>query len=127
LNAALAARVYVEKKLRKTDLGNPYLHSSFIHCESGTVERAQTAADLKKEPKENPGNEAARDEITAQSELSKRALEIKQSGEAPPAHPEPEDTPNDGIIPTTRPDHPPSGAFDAEGHRPVLERSRKVR
>jgi len=28
---------------------------------------------------------------------------------------------------TPRPDQPPSGAFDAEGHRPALERSRKVR
>ena len=28
---------------------------------------------------------------------------------------------------TPRPDYAPSGAFDAEGQRPVLERSRKVR
>ena len=82
--------------------------------------------------KAGSGNEPAdpfreRDGIAAQAENSQRALAMKQSGETPPSHPEAEDTPNEGIIPTQRPDHPPSGAFDAEGHRPVLERSRKVR
>ena len=82
--------------------------------------------------KAGSGNEPAdpfreRDGIAAQAENSQRALAMKQARETPSFHPEAEDTPNDGIIPTPRPDHPPSGAFDAEGHRPVLERSRKVR
>ena len=72
-------------------------------------------------------NEPEHDATAAQAEHSQRALAMKQSGETPPSHPEAEDTPNEGIIPAPRPDHPPSGAFDAEGHRPVLERSRKVR
>jgi hypothetical protein len=85
------------------------------------------------EHRENPPkkadseNEPERDGIAAQAENSHRALAMKQSGETPPSHPEAEDTPNEGIIPAPRADHPPSGAFDAEGHRPVLERSRKVR
>lgn len=37
------------------------------------------------------------------------------------------DTPNEGAIRGLNPDAPVEGAFDAEGHRPVLERSRKVR
>lgn len=76
-----------------------------------------------------PGSEDApeRAATAAQAENSQRALAMKQSGETPPSHPAAVDTPNEGVISTPRPDHPSSGAFDAEGHRPVLERSRKVR
>jgi hypothetical protein len=37
------------------------------------------------------------------------------------------DTPNEGAVRGPNPAAPVDGAFDAEGHRPVLERSRKVR
>lgn len=37
------------------------------------------------------------------------------------------DTANEGSVRSLNPDAPVEGAFDAEGHRPVLERSRKVR
>jgi hypothetical protein len=37
------------------------------------------------------------------------------------------DTPNEGTVRGLNPNAPVDGAFDAEGHRPVLERSRKVR
>lgn len=38
-----------------------------------------------------------------------------------------ENTPGDGPIAERNQNEPVSGAFDAEGQRPVLERSRKVR
>jgi hypothetical protein len=37
------------------------------------------------------------------------------------------DTPNEGAIRGLNPNAPVDGALNAEGHRPVLERSRKVR
>jgi hypothetical protein len=72
------------------------------------------------------------DETPTQAELAERALEQKrQSGQQP--HREqavsdnPADDPDAGMTSTPREDYPDSGAFDAEGQRPVLERSRKVR
>lgn len=38
-----------------------------------------------------------------------------------------EPTPGEGPTHMINPDAPVDGALDAEGHRPVLERSRKVR
>lgn len=61
-----------------------------------------------------------------QTEIAADALRAKQA--MPDDHRPPnDDHAADGHANTPRPDHPPSGAFDAEGHRPVLERSRKVR
>jgi len=37
------------------------------------------------------------------------------------------DTAHEGPVTSLNPDAPVEGAFNAEGHRPVLERSRKVR
>lgn len=62
-----------------------------------------------------------------QVKLSEEALVLKKANEQKPHHPPPEDQANEGMVSTPRPDQPPSGAFDAEGQRPVLERSRKVR
>ncbi len=62
----------------------------------------------------------------AQAELARKALRAVQESAHQP-HPENEPTANDGHVPSPRPDQAPSGALDAEGHRPVLERSRKVR
>ena len=75
--------------------------------------------------------EMKRPDVHRQVRLSKRALEMKRRAPAP-RHPQPGppvakaqadpnfvNTPNETIA--------PSGALDAEGRRPVLERSRKVR
>lgn len=62
----------------------------------------------------------------SQKEIAQRALAMKKDGAAT-THPENTPTADDGLNPTPRPDYPPSGAFDAEGHKPVLERSRKER
>lgn len=65
---------------------------------------------------------------TTQAELAEKALQAKRAAEArAPAHPENQPTPGEGPITHPRPDQPPMGALDAEGQRPVLERSRKVR
>ncbi len=65
-----------------------------------------------------------------QTRLSEKALKLKQQDEQ--RH-EPEyldrqtNTPDEGRIPDASDHNPPMGTFDAEGQRPVLERSRKVR
>lgn len=69
----------------------------------------------------------AENDQPAQVARSQRALDVKTAGETDPPHPAAEDTPSDGMRLNEQPDQPPSGAFDAEGQRPVLERSRKVR
>lgn len=63
-----------------------------------------------------------------QAELSRRALEAKQKAEKDkqPQHPESR-TAGEGQVTESQPGAPLPGALDAEGHRPVLERSRKVR
>ncbi len=67
-----------------------------------------------------------RDHTPSQAELSEKALDIRRNAEPPP-RPDNEPTAHEGPVAKPRPDQPPSGALDAEGHRPVLERSRKVR
>lgn len=68
----------------------------------------------------------------SQAEIAKRVLAQKQLADA--AAPEHAEQAEDGVTPgdkgmtsTPRADYPQSGAFDAEGQRPALERSRKVR
>jgi hypothetical protein len=67
------------------------------------------------------------DQPSGQAALTAKALALKEANETPPHHPPTKPHPDEGLEATPRPDQPPSGAFDAEGHRPVLERSRKVR
>ncbi|MFN3314122.1 MAG: hypothetical protein ACK46Q_11730 [Hyphomonas sp.] len=69
-----------------------------------------------------PGNK------DTQADHARRALEMKQEADdnAVQHHPESR-TAGDGQLHEVRPDEPPMGALDAEGHRAVLERSRKVR
>lgn len=72
------------------------------------------------------------DNPESQAEIAARALALKQRADAEaPEHAEQAAegvTPgNEGMTSTPRKDYPKSGAFDAEGQRPVLERSRKVR
>lgn len=62
-----------------------------------------------------------------QAALAAKAMTLKEAGATPSDHPKAEDHSTEGFQSVPRPDYPPSGAFDAEGHRPVLERSRKER
>jgi hypothetical protein len=61
----------------------------------------------------------------AQKAEAEKALKLKSEAE-PPHHPESGQTADEGMQPTGT-SGAPMGALDAEGHRPVLERSRKVR
>jgi hypothetical protein len=66
-------------------------------------------------------------ERTDQGAMARKAWATRELGLAAPDHPSAGEHGGDGLKSTPRPDYPPSGAFDAEGHRPVLERSRKER
>jgi hypothetical protein len=57
-----------------------------------------------------------------QRALAEKALEMRRE-----AHPENTPTPDEGMNPVPHEEAVPSGNFDAEGHRVVVERSRKVR
>ena len=62
----------------------------------------------------------------AQEAQAAAAMALKM--EAPePSHPSAEPTAHHGMNDTPNRKIAPSGAFDAEGQRPVLERSRKTR
>ena len=56
-----------------------------------------------------------------QKALADKAMAMK-SGAPDPARPDPGRTADEGVVGA-----PPDGGADAEGQRPVLERSRKVR
>lgn len=60
-----------------------------------------------------------------QADLAQKAERLKNAAE-PANRPAPEQTANEGMANTGRSGNS-AGAFDAEGQRPVLERSRKVR
>lgn len=62
----------------------------------------------------------------SQQDIAEQALRMKKAAKAP-ERPQNDRHGDDGPVMTPREDYPPSGAFDAEGQRPVLERSRKVR
>jgi hypothetical protein len=64
---------------------------------------------------------------TDQQRIAEKAAVMKANLDGRENRPENEDHANEGMISTPFQDQAPSGAFDAEGHRPVLERSRKVR
>ena len=66
------------------------------------------------------------DQVT-QEELAEKAAQLKAARDEAQYRPENDDHADEGMISTPFEDQAPSGAFDAEGHRPVLERSRKVR
>lgn len=64
----------------------------------------------------------------SQAELARKALKKKQMAQQETADDRPESrTAGEGQVQAQQPGAPPMGALDAEGHRPVLERSRKVR
>jgi hypothetical protein len=62
----------------------------------------------------------------AQAALANKAMELKKAAPEP-HHPSSERTAHDGMADSPNTGIAPSGAFNAEGQRPVLERSRKVR
>lgn len=67
---------------------------------------------------------------SSQKDVAKKALRLKEDGNRPADYLEHQD-PASGAGELTALEHEPKnpvpGAFGAEGHRPVLERSRKVR
>lgn len=62
----------------------------------------------------------------AQKAEAEKAMKLKSEAAAP-EHPAPGRTTDEGMTPIPDREVAPSGALDAEGQRPVLERSRKVR
>lgn len=62
----------------------------------------------------------------AQEAIASKAMDLKKAAPEP-NHPSSERTAHDGMNATPNTGIAPSGAFNAEGQRPVLERSRKVR
>lgn len=64
---------------------------------------------------------------TNQQEIAKKAAQLKAARDELSLRPLNDDHANEGIVSVPFEHQAPSGAFDAEGHRPVLERSRKVR
>lgn len=63
----------------------------------------------------------------SQAALSRNALALKRENAESPHHPKPGSTPGQGMDAQPNASTAPSGALNQEGHRPVLERSRKVR
>jgi hypothetical protein len=72
-------------------------------------------------------NSSKRNEDLDQASIAAKALKLKKDGVQPPEHPDGGRQSNEGSQSIPHTDQAPSGAFDAEGQRPVLERSRKVR
>ncbi|MDP3405664.1 MAG: hypothetical protein Q8S03_13290 [Brevundimonas sp.] len=68
----------------------------------------------------------AKDTPETQTDIAERAMDLKTRVDAP-HHPAPGQTSNEGMTLKDGAGGAPSGAFDAEGQRPVLERSRKSR
>jgi hypothetical protein len=63
-----------------------------------------------------------------QKDIAEKALDMKNANAASQEHlVHQEETAGDGPISERNKHEPVSGALDAEGQRPVLERSRKVR
>lgn len=94
---------------------------------SGTREKgALLAAALKRASKENERRRhaAARSALTGNA---RRALAMKRAAGDPAANRPSSRRADEGMQPVPNQGIAASGALDAEGHRPVLERSRKVR
>lgn len=64
----------------------------------------------------------------SQRELAEKAQKLVNSRQGDQNYLErQDDTPNEGLNNVQRDEHAARGSLDAEGQRPVLERSRKVR
>jgi hypothetical protein len=66
------------------------------------------------------------DKTETQTDIAQRAMDLKAQAEPPP-RPDAGRTAGEGMTLNAGAGGAPSGALDAEGQRPVLERSRKVR
>lgn len=65
---------------------------------------------------------------TTQRDIAEKAEKLKKEGAAPREYLErQEDTSGEGMSEKVADEHAARGSLDAEGQRPVLERSRKVR
>jgi hypothetical protein len=63
-----------------------------------------------------------------QRDIAEKAEKLKKEGAPPREYLErQEDTPGEGMPEKVADEHAARGSLDAEGQRPVLERSRKVR
>lgn len=63
-----------------------------------------------------------------QRDIAETAQKLKKDGAQPREYLErQEDTPGEGMSEQVADEHAARGSLDAEGQRPVLERSRKVR
>lgn len=63
-----------------------------------------------------------------QKDIAEKAMKLKAEGAQPQEHlKRQEDTAGEGPITGRNREDPVEGSLDAEGQRPVLERSRKVR
>lgn len=94
---------------------------------SGTTEKgALLAAALKRTSKEKERRRVsgARQQLMSNA---RQALAMKQATGDPADDRPTSRTSDEGMQPVPNDSIAPSGALDAEGHRPVLERSRKVR
>jgi hypothetical protein len=96
---------------------------------SGDSTATSPFANAERLPRKMALLKAARDRAApalSQSEIARRALELKRA-HPPEPHPGAGDSASEGIraIPDT--ERAPSGAIGAEGERPILERSHKVR
>jgi len=72
-----------------------------------------------------PGNNTSAGPAAQKAEAEK-AMELKPSASGP-RHPGPGQTADEGMNNLPNTDIAPSGALDAEGYKPVVERSRKAR
>lgn len=84
-------------------------------CLDAALRRAQGEV-----TKRRDGGEAS------QADLARKALAMKEAAENGPQIPE-DRTANEGMRSIPNEGIAPSGALEAEGYKPVLERSRKVR
>jgi len=72
-------------------------------------------------------NKSPKNAEESMSETAQRALDMKREAQAKAPPQPPSRTADEGMQPIPNTGIAPSGALGAEGHRPVLERSRKVR
>jgi len=91
----------------------------------GTLGKRDLIAAALKRANRETGRRRAQAAKAEKVASARRALAMKETAGRPerPAS----RSADEGMNPLPSEDIAPSGAFDAEGHRPVLERSRKVR
>ncbi len=86
-------------------------------------EREHTMPEKERHPERHDPGHSDR----SQRDIAEEALELRRKAEGPPDHPENTPTPDEGMQPKPNEGIAPSGALDAEGHKVVVERTRKPR